>query len=76
MTMKNFLAIAAVLAAGTAFAQSGSYPTRPVRLIIPFSAGGAADVPGRILSDRVTASLGQQVVVENRPGAGSTATAC
>jgi tripartite-type tricarboxylate transporter receptor subunit TctC len=43
-----------------------------VRLIVPFSAGGAADVPGRILADRLTAALGQQVVIENRPGAGST----
>jgi tripartite-type tricarboxylate transporter receptor subunit TctC len=43
-----------------------------VRLIIPFSAGGAADVPGRILAQRMSESLGQQVVVENRPGAGST----
>ena len=49
-----------------------SYPIRPVRLIIPFSAGGAADVPGRIIAERLTQALGQQVVVENRPGAGST----
>jgi tripartite-type tricarboxylate transporter receptor subunit TctC len=48
------------------------YPARPVRLIIPFSPGGAADVPGRILADRLTHALGQQVVIENRPGAGST----
>lgn len=47
------------------------YPTRAVRLIIPFSAGGAADVPGRILTQRLSESLGQQVVVDNRPGAGS-----
>ena len=53
-----------------AFAQG--YPTRPVRLIIPFSAGGAADVPARILMQRMSEALGQQVVVENRPGAGST----
>lgn len=53
-------------------AQSQAYPARPVRLIIPFSAGGAADVPGRILANRMTESLGQQVVIENRPGAGST----
>jgi tripartite-type tricarboxylate transporter receptor subunit TctC len=52
--------------------QAQSYPARPVRLIVPFSPGGAADVPGRILADRLSASLGQQVVIENRPGAGST----
>jgi tripartite-type tricarboxylate transporter receptor subunit TctC len=41
-------------------------------LIVPFSAGGAADVPGRILANRLTESLGQQVIIDNRPGAGST----
>jgi tripartite-type tricarboxylate transporter receptor subunit TctC len=56
--------------AGAVDAQN--YPVRPVRLIIPFSAGGNADVPGRILMQRVSEALGQQVVVENRPGAGST----
>lgn len=49
-----------------------TYPARPIRLIIPFSAGGAADVPGRILAQRMAEVLGQQVVVENRPGAGSS----
>lgn len=49
-----------------------AYPSRAVRLIIPFSAGGAADVPGRILTQRLSETLGQQVVIENRPGAGST----
>ena len=49
-----------------------AYPARPIRLIIPFSAGGAADVPGRILTQRLTEVVGQQIVIENRPGAGST----
>ena len=56
----------------TAAAVGQPYPVRPVRLIIPFSAGGAADVPGRILTQRLSENLGQQIVVENRPGAGST----
>jgi tripartite-type tricarboxylate transporter receptor subunit TctC len=51
---------------------SQSYPLKPIRLIIPFSAGGAADVPGRIISQRFSELIKQQVVVENRPGAGST----
>ena len=63
---------AAVLAFSIAPVAAQNYPVRPVRLIIPFSPGGAADVPGRILADRMTQVLGQQVVIENRPGAGST----
>ncbi|MES2563269.1 MAG: tripartite tricarboxylate transporter substrate binding protein [Pseudomonadota bacterium] len=62
--------IAASIIASSVHAQN--YPTRAVRLIIPFSAGGAADVPGRLLVERLSAALGQQVVIENRPGAGST----
>ena len=58
------------LVAGDAAAQT--YPSRPVRLVIPFSAGGAADVPARILTQRLSDGLGQQVIIENRPGAGST----
>jgi tripartite-type tricarboxylate transporter receptor subunit TctC len=49
-----------------------SYPTRPVRLVVPFSPGGAADVPGRILTPKISQALLHQMVVENRPGAGST----
>jgi tripartite-type tricarboxylate transporter receptor subunit TctC len=65
------LACAALAAlCGAAYAQG--YPARPVRLIIPFSAGGAADVPGRLLADRLTKVVGQQIVIDNRPGAGST----
>jgi tripartite-type tricarboxylate transporter receptor subunit TctC len=67
-----FCALAALAAGSVAQAQAQAYPTRPVRLIIPFSAGGAADVPGRILADRLSPVLGQQLVIENRPGAGST----
>jgi len=48
------------------------YPTKPVRMIIPFSAGGAADVPGRIVTQKLGETFRQQVLVDNRPGAGST----
>jgi tripartite-type tricarboxylate transporter receptor subunit TctC len=52
-------------------ASAQAYPARPIRLIVPFSPGGAADVPGRIITQRLSESLGQQVLVDNRPGAGS-----
>lgn len=59
-------------AASAVCAYAQNYPGRSMRLIVPFSAGGAADVPGRILANRLTESLGHQVVIDNRPGAGST----
>ncbi len=55
---------------GSGYAAEG-YPTRPIRLIIPYSAGGAADVPGRIVAQEMSERLAQQLVVDNRPGAGS-----
>jgi tripartite-type tricarboxylate transporter receptor subunit TctC len=59
--------IAATLAAGGAAAQD--YPTRPIRMIVAFSAGGTTDYVARLLADRVKGALGQAVVVENKPGA-------
>jgi tripartite-type tricarboxylate transporter receptor subunit TctC len=59
--------LAAVLAAGGAAAQD--YPTRPIRLIVAFAAGGTTDFVARQLAERAKASLGQNIVVENKPGA-------
>ncbi len=56
------------LPAGRAFAQS--YPDRPIRIIVPFAAGGNADINGRIVADIIQKALGQPTVVENRAGAG------
>ena len=53
-------------------AAAQAWPSRPVRMVIPLSPGGFADVPGRILAARLSASLGHNVFVENRPGAGGT----
>ena len=55
---------------GVALAQ-GAYPDRPIRLIVPFLAGGATDVLGRLLATALGEKLGQSVVVENKPGAGT-----
>lgn len=59
---------AAIVAAAPAHAQS--YPTRPITVIIPFAGGSASDVVSRIMFDRMSKSMGQPIVVENKPGAG------
>jgi tripartite-type tricarboxylate transporter receptor subunit TctC len=48
------------------------YPSRPIKLLVPFPAGGPTDVMGRVIAQRLSSTLGQQMIVENRPGAGST----
>lgn len=68
--MRIIVALAAVLFTATASAQS--YPNRPIRLLLPFAVGGLVDVPGRIIAAKLGETLGQPVVVENRPGAGGT----
>jgi len=55
--------------ASAALAQ-GSYPNKPIRLVVPYPAGGATDVAARILQPRLQEALGQPIIVENRPGAG------
>jgi tripartite-type tricarboxylate transporter receptor subunit TctC len=55
-----------------AFAQPADYPNRPVRVIVPFSPGGAVDGPMRAIAEQLGRRLKQQVIIENRPGAGAT----
>ncbi|MFL5031686.1 MAG: tripartite tricarboxylate transporter substrate binding protein [Xanthobacteraceae bacterium] len=64
----SVLAVAALLSAAQA---ESDYPTRPVRIVIGFGAGAVADTPARLLAQKLSQALGQQFVVENRPGAGS-----
>ena len=66
------LCAATLAVASLGLAQAQTYPTKPVRLIVPFPAGGATDLFARTLSQKISEKLGQTLVVENRPGAGGT----
>jgi tripartite-type tricarboxylate transporter receptor subunit TctC len=65
------LALAAVLGCAAPAAAAGVYPDRNITLIVPFSAGGGVDTVGRLIAQKLTGILGHQVIIENRPGAGS-----
>ncbi|HEY8252081.1 MAG TPA: tripartite tricarboxylate transporter substrate binding protein [Burkholderiales bacterium] len=67
--MKTLLIAVAVAVLGVNQAAAQSYPSRPVRIVVPATPGGAIDLIARSLAEKLTASLGQPVVVENKPGA-------
>lgn len=70
--LRGVAALALAAGAAAAMAQPAAaqaYPTQPVRLVVPYPAGGPTDVLGRVIAQKLTASLGQPVVVDNRPGA-------
>jgi tripartite-type tricarboxylate transporter receptor subunit TctC len=71
---RDFLRAAGVAVAGSAFSHRAfaqAYPSRPVRLVVPFNAGGSTDIIGRIMCQWLTERTGQSFVVENKPGAGT-----
>src|SRR5918999_6546756 len=72
--MNRFYCGIGVLALCAAVTDSAAqaFPSKPVRLVVPFAPGGATDTFSRALAAELTQSLGQQVIVENRPGAGTT----
>jgi len=65
-------AIVVALVAALRPAAAADYPTRPIRLLVPYAAGGGNDVMARIAADKMSRTLGQQIVVENRGGAGGS----
>src|SRR5712671_3368820 len=73
MLRREFLA-ATVLAIGFGLAPAAAqtYPTKPIKMIVPYTPGSPVDVLARVVTQQVSARLGQSIVIDNRPGAGTT----
>src|ERR1041385_6524101 len=76
MLRRNFtallgFAIASLVVAGSTGADAQGYPNRPVRWVVPYPPGGATDIMARLIGHRLSEKLGQQFVIENKPGAGN-----
>jgi tripartite-type tricarboxylate transporter receptor subunit TctC len=70
-----FFAFGSALATSAAAADAAAYPSRPIRFIVPFATGGSVDVLARLIGQKLTDAWGQQVVIDNRPGAGGNLSA-
>lgn len=74
LSRRSFITVTAGAAAGATLARpaiaQADYPSRPIRLLVGYPAGGSSDVPARLVASGMSKFLGQQIVVENRPGAG------
>ena len=73
MKFKQLLGALALTALFTPLAGAQNFPTKPVRIVVPFGAGGVADVTARVVAQKMAQTLGQPVVIENKPGAGGIA---
>lgn len=75
ITRRHFIGSAAALAlvsrSGFSAAQAQAYPNKPIKLVVPFAAGGSTDLLARVVGQRLSSRLGQPVIIENRPGAGA-----
>ena len=69
---KFFITVALAILAGVAAVQAQTYPTRQITLVVPFPPGGSTDTTARIMAERMRASLGQSVIIENIGGAGGS----
>ena len=72
MIKKMRVLAAAVIAFSTFAVSASSFPEKPITLVVPFASGGSTDGLARSIAERVTASIGKPVIVENRAGAGGT----
>ena len=74
ISRRSFLASAAFGTAASLLPRAAfaAFPDRPIRLIVPFAAGGNADIVGRLVGERISVALGQPVIVDNRAGAGGS----
>ena len=70
MIRKFFGPVFGVMALGSACALAQSYPTQPIKILLPYGAGGVADISARVIAQKLSGQIGQQVIIDNRPSAG------